>query len=71
MYWRAKGNQIQQNSGWFDAHIFQDWFMTSFLPAAKKQDGPEVLIGDNLSSHLNEEIIAACERVLGFWNFIL
>lgn len=48
-------------SGWFDGFTFSDWFLTTFLPAAKKQNGPKVLIGDNLSSHLSEEIVTQCE----------
>ena len=50
------------HSGWFESYTFLDWLMTVFLPAAKKQTGPKVQIGDNLSSHLNEDIVSACER---------
>ena len=48
-------------SGWFDGYTFSDWFMTVFLPTAKKQNGTKVIIGDNLSSHLNEEIVTQCQ----------
>lgn len=48
-------------SGWIDAATFRDWFMSCFLPHAKKLDGRKVLIGDNLSSHLDDDVIAACE----------
>ena len=47
--------------GWFDSHTFQDWFKSLFLPAAKKQLGPKVIIGNNLSSHLDKAIIEICE----------
>ena len=32
------------------------------LPAVKKQSGNKVIIGDNLSSHLDKSIIKACEK---------
>jgi len=47
-------------SGWFDGYTFSDWFKSLFLPVAQKQSGPKLLIGDNLSSHLNEDIIQLC-----------
>ena len=49
-------------SGWFDSFCFQDWFTSMFLPAAKEQQGLKVIIGDNLSSHLDKSIIALCEN---------
>jgi len=49
-------------SGWFDGCTFYDWFITTFLTAVRKQDGPKVLIGDNLSSHLDEDIVTECEN---------
>nr|XP_023024930.1 uncharacterized protein LOC111513006 [Leptinotarsa decemlineata] len=49
-------------SGWFDAGIFEDWFFSTVLPRLKKQDGYKVLIGDNLSSHINVEVIKAFEE---------
>jgi len=48
-------------SGWFDYHCFEDWFLNLMLPILKKQEGKKVLIGDNLSSHLNVEVIRQCE----------
>lgn len=41
---------------------FRDWFMTTFLPHAKRLEGREVLIGDNLSSHLDEDVLKMCEE---------
>jgi len=52
----------RSKSGWFDSFTFQDWFVSLFLPAAKKQAGTKVIIGDNLSSHLDKEIISICEK---------
>ena len=49
-------------SGWFDSHSFQDWFKSTFLPAAKRQSGLKIIIGDNLSSHLDLSIIKICEK---------
>lgn len=49
-------------SGWFDSASFQDWFMKVVLPWAKKLEGPKVLIGDNLSSHINIEVLRECQR---------
>ncbi|KAJ8943077.1 hypothetical protein NQ314_009837 [Rhamnusium bicolor] len=43
--------------GWFDAQTFTDWFVTIFLPHAKRLVGRKVLIGDNLSSHFTDEVI--------------
>ncbi|CAH2094324.1 unnamed protein product [Euphydryas editha] len=49
-------------SGWFDALVFEDWFKTVIIPWATKLDGPKVVIGDNLSSHLNVNILRLCEQ---------
>lgn len=48
-------------SGWIDTATFRDWFMTCFLPHAKRLEGKKVLIGDNLSSHIDNDVIATCE----------
>ena len=48
------------SSGWFDAVCFQDWFKTILLPHVRKLEGPKVVIGDNLSSHFNPEIVDIC-----------
>lgn len=47
-------------SGWFDMGTFEDWFMTTLLPRLKKLPGVKVVIGDNLSSHINVEVLKAC-----------
>lgn len=49
-------------SGWFDAVVFEDWFNSIIVPWAEKLDGPKIIIGDNLSSHLNVNIIRKCEE---------
>lgn len=58
----SRGSRYNRtSSGWIDAPTFRDWFLTCFLPHAKRLDGRKVLIGDNLSSHLDNDVIAACE----------
>ncbi|KAG8229652.1 hypothetical protein J437_LFUL008584 [Ladona fulva] len=50
------------SSGWFDCKTFEGFFMNTMLPILRRQDGPKVLIGDNLSSHLNLEVIRKCGK---------
>ena len=50
----------RSKSGWFDALSFEDWFMMSLLPRLKKLDGKKIVIGDNLSSHINVAVLEAC-----------
>jgi len=52
----------RSKSGWFDMHCFSDWFMKIVIPYTRKLSGKKVLIGDNLSSHLSEEVIDTCEK---------
>nr|CAI5839616.1 unnamed protein product [Callosobruchus analis] len=49
-------------SGWIDLSTFRDWFISLFLPHAKRLSGRKVLIGDNLSAHRNDEIIKLCRE---------
>lgn len=49
-------------SGWFDVMTFEDWFLSILLGKLRKLTGPKVLIGDNLSSHINPVVIRACEE---------
>ena len=44
-------------SGWFDMYVFEDWVQTIALPYLKKMEGPKILIGDNLASHISIDII--------------
>ncbi|KAJ8868181.1 hypothetical protein PR048_031990 [Dryococelus australis] len=52
----------QTKSGWFDTVVFEDWFTTRFLPHTRHLEGPIVLIGDNLSSHINTDILNLREQ---------
>ncbi len=53
----------RSKSGWFDSTCFYDWFTTVILPVCRALDGPtRILVGDNLSSHLNVDIIRLCEK---------
>ncbi|CAH0719076.1 unnamed protein product, partial [Brenthis ino] len=49
-------------SGWFDSACFEDYFRTIILKWAKNLTGPKVIIGDNLSSHLNIEVVELCQK---------
>lgn len=58
----SRGSRYNRtSSGWIDSATFRDWFSTCFLPHAKRLDGRKVLIGDNLASHLDNDVITACE----------
>ena len=48
---RARYNRSK--SGWFDNVCSSDWFTTVILPWCRRNEGPKVIIGDNLSSHLS------------------
>ena len=48
-------------SSWFDSICLNDWFMTVIVPYCRRVQDLKLLIGDNLSPHLNAEIIATCE----------
>lgn len=52
----------RSKSGWFDGTTFEDWFESHFLPEVRHEDGPVVLIGDNLSSHINMHVLQLCEQ---------
>jgi hypothetical protein len=53
----------RSRSGWFDTQCFEDWFFSLLLPRLRKGDGSKhVLIGDNLSSHLNVAVLEACKQ---------
>ncbi|XP_050509990.1 uncharacterized protein LOC126886899 [Diabrotica virgifera virgifera] len=52
----------RSRSGWFDYQCFEDWFVNLMVPILKRQEGKKVLLGDNLSSHLNIEAIRQCEN---------
>lgn len=53
----------RSKSGWFDSALFEDWFLTVVLPYFKKlDDGPKVMIGDNLASHISLRVIQECQK---------
>lgn len=47
-------------SGWLDGATFRDWFLSCFLPHAKRLEGRKALIGDNLSSHMDVDVLNLC-----------
>lgn len=49
-------------SGWMDTKNFTEWFLSVVVPWAKNKTGKKVIIGDNLSSHLNEEVLEQCQH---------
>ena len=52
-----------QKSGWFDTACFEDWFTSLLLPHLKKSHlGKNVMIGDNLSSHINLNVLELCKQ---------
>lgn len=58
-----KGARYSNTSlGWFEAHTFSDWFTSLLLPRLKKAEGKSVVIGDNLSSHINVQILELCKK---------
>ncbi|XP_026326216.1 uncharacterized protein LOC113234910 [Hyposmocoma kahamanoa] len=59
----SQGSRFNRtSSGWIDSITFRDWFRTSFLPHAKALPGRKVLIGDNLSSHMDDDVLNECEK---------
>lgn len=58
----SRGSRYNRTaSGWIDASTFRDWFLTCFLPHANRLEGQKVLIGDNLSSHLDSDVLETCQ----------
>jgi len=43
-----------------DGNTFKEWFFTLFWPHANRLNWRKVLIGDNLASHFNPEVIQQC-----------
>ncbi|XP_049792590.1 uncharacterized protein LOC126199707 [Schistocerca nitens] len=64
--WQEGGPQgtcfNRNKTGWFDLPVFEDWLFTIALPYLKRQNGPTVVIGDNLSSYVSLCGIEECER---------
>ena len=58
-----EGAVYNQNvSGWFDAHLFEEYFFRIALSYFKKLPNEEakVMIGDNLASHLSFKMVKTC-----------
>lgn len=47
-------------SGWLDGVTFRDWFSSCFLPHAKRLPGAKAIIGDNLSTHMDNDVLNMC-----------
>lgn len=59
----SQGSRFNRtNSGWIDSITFRHWFRSAFLPHAKGLPGKKVLIGDNLSSHIDVDVLNECEQ---------
>lgn len=57
----AAGSRYNRtHHGWMDAQTFGDWFVSTFLPHAKRLEGRKVLLGDNLSSHFTNDVLRLC-----------
>ena len=48
--------------GLFDSHTFEEWFCSLLLPHLRKQNGKKVIIGDNLSRHINPHVLTMCQE---------
>lgn len=53
----------RSKSGWMDMKNFEEWFSSIVVPWAKTKEGKKVIIGDNLSSHLSEEVTKKCREM--------
>ncbi|XP_072389672.1 uncharacterized protein [Diabrotica undecimpunctata] len=49
-------------SGWFEPQTFANWFNTILLPRLEKIQGKMVVLGNNLSSHINVEVLDLCRN---------
>ena len=49
-------------SDWFDSACFQQWFVEIFMKTEAEKPGKYVLLGDNLASHFNLEVIKIAEQ---------
>ena len=53
-------------SDWFDSACFQQWFVEIFMKTEAEKPGKYVLLGDNLASHFNLEVIKIAEQNVYF-----
>lgn len=56
---RPGARYANTQSGWFESHTFVDWLL---LPKLKNILGKKVVIGDNLSSHINVGDLDLCRE---------
>lgn len=49
-------------SGWFKTKQFEHWFIKVVIPWAKKSQQPKLVIGDNLSAHFSDQVMALCRE---------
>ncbi|KAF4517677.1 hypothetical protein B566_EDAN004971 [Ephemera danica] len=47
--------------GWMDLIRFKDWLRTIIIPHRQNKPGKFILIGDNFSAHLDDEVIQICK----------
>ena len=52
----------RNNSSWFDLAMFEAWFEEILLPFMRKLDGPKIILGDNLSSHISLRVVQLFEE---------
>lgn len=50
----------RSKSGWMDGENFEEWFMSIVVSWVRCREDPEVIIGDNLSSHLRTLVVEKC-----------
>ncbi|GFN97405.1 tigger transposable element-derived protein 2 [Plakobranchus ocellatus] len=53
----------RSKSGWMDSVNFEEWFTSVVVPWARHRSGSKVMIGDNLSSHINRIVLEKCEQL--------
>ena len=53
---------MSSDSGWFNSHTFSLWFTESFLTSVADKEGPILLLGDNLGSHFNADLLSLAKE---------
>ena len=49
-------------SGWFNSTLFEQWFFKLFLPRIKYRPGKKIVLGDNLASHFNSNVVREAKK---------
>lgn len=60
---------IEQNLDASMLTVFKIVFFSEALPCIKKLDWRKLIIGHNLSAHINRKVIKACQQNLLFYFF--